>query len=117
MIETVFASNEAGQDGTAVFSIGVVEEALNVTFASNTLYCPLGEYAYDKEVGSCVTLSHGDVNTQVKLSTCTWLSRGCRKHCPPTIMIKFTVVLCPAGRSQACWAVCSPAHDARCSVA
>ncbi|CAM9483258.1 unnamed protein product, partial [Ectocarpus fasciculatus] len=55
MIETVFASNEAGQDGTAVFSIGVVQEALNVTFASNTLYCPLGEYAYDKEAedGSC----------------------------------------------------------------
>ncbi|CAM9433543.1 unnamed protein product, partial [Ectocarpus sp. 13 AM-2016] len=49
MIETVFASNKAGQDGTAVFSIGVVQEALNVTFASNTLHCPLGEYAYDKE--------------------------------------------------------------------
>ncbi|CAM9571646.1 unnamed protein product [Ectocarpus sp. 12 AP-2014] len=49
MIETVFESNEAGQDGTAVFSIGVVQQALNVTFASNTLNCPMGEYAYDKE--------------------------------------------------------------------
>ncbi|CAB1102169.1 unnamed protein product [Ectocarpus sp. CCAP 1310/34] len=49
MIETVFASNEAGQDGTAVFSMGVVQKALNVAFASNTLNCPPGENAYDKE--------------------------------------------------------------------
>ncbi|CAM9146371.1 unnamed protein product [Hapterophycus canaliculatus] len=39
----------------AVFSIGVVEEALNVTFDGNTLSCPLGEYGYDEEAadGSC----------------------------------------------------------------
>lgn len=46
----MFAANEAGQDGTAIFSIGVMEEMLNVTFESNTLSCPLGEYGYEKEV-------------------------------------------------------------------
>ena len=50
IFSTVFAGNKAGQDGTAVFSIGVVEEAQNVTFDSNTLSCPLGDYGYDKEV-------------------------------------------------------------------
>lgn len=47
---TVFAGNTAGEDGTAVFSIGVVEQAANVTFDSNTLSCPQGDYGYDREV-------------------------------------------------------------------
>lgn len=50
MYFTDFVANEAGQDGMAVFSVGLVEEALNVTFDSNTLSCPVGEYGYDEEV-------------------------------------------------------------------
>ncbi|CAM9428829.1 unnamed protein product [Scytosiphon promiscuus] len=88
---TVFAANEAGQDGTAVFSIGVVEKAVNVTFDGNILSCPLGEYGYEEEAEDgacrfelacarcavgCDDIPPGVVVTESKVPVCVELMEG-----------------------------------------
>lgn len=39
-----FIANEAGDEGLAVISIGLLESMSNVTFENNTLHCAAGEY-------------------------------------------------------------------------
>lgn len=44
--DTNFPANEAGAEGTAVFSIGLLDELFSVSFSRNTYYCPVGKYGY-----------------------------------------------------------------------
>ena len=39
-----FIANDAGDEGLAVISIGLLDSMENVTFANNTLHCDTGEY-------------------------------------------------------------------------
>ena len=39
-----FTANDAGDEGLAVISIGLLDRMENVTFANNTLHCDTGEY-------------------------------------------------------------------------
>lgn len=42
--ECNFTANEAGDEGLAVISIGLLESMHNVTFVDNNLHCAAGEY-------------------------------------------------------------------------
>ena len=49
-----FIANDAGDEGLAVISIGLLDSMESVTFANNTLHCDTGEYGdmeMIKEVG------------------------------------------------------------------
>lgn len=48
--QALFVDNQAGEDGTAIFSVGVLYDVLNVTFERNTLECPIGKYGVEVEV-------------------------------------------------------------------
>ena len=52
LAQTSFEANRAGSDGTAVMSIGILEQLSNVVFSGNAYECPIGEYGYidDAEV-------------------------------------------------------------------
>ena len=41
-----FIENEAGDEGLAVISIGLLVSMDNVTFQDNTKHCDTGEYGY-----------------------------------------------------------------------
>ena len=43
---TSFVGNEAGIEGPAIISIGLLEELSNVYFSENTFDCRAGEYGY-----------------------------------------------------------------------
>lgn len=44
MSSTVFEGNDAGNEGPAVLSLGIVESMTGVTFQENGFYCPVGTY-------------------------------------------------------------------------
>ncbi|CAN0516936.1 unnamed protein product, partial [Laminaria digitata] len=43
---TTFLANEAGLEGAAVMSIGLLKELYNVSFSENTYRCGASEYGY-----------------------------------------------------------------------
>lgn len=47
-MNTIFVENMAGQDGLAIYSIGALVDNSSFALSNNTLYCPRGEYGYDK---------------------------------------------------------------------
>ena len=46
VFKTNFVANEAGVEGTALMSIGFLEELSSVSFSENAYYCRAGEYSY-----------------------------------------------------------------------
>eukprot|EP00904_Undaria_pinnatifida_P012520 jgi/Undpi1/8399/HiC_scaffold_25.g10867.m1 len=46
LARTNFEANRAGSDGTAVMSIGILEQLSDVVFSGNAYECPVGEYGY-----------------------------------------------------------------------
>lgn len=45
-----FIENEAGDEGLAVISIGLLDSMDNVTFQDNTKHCATGQYGYMNKV-------------------------------------------------------------------
>lgn len=46
IVRVVFEGNEAGAEGNAIFSIGMLEEMTGVVFSKNLYHCPVGKYSY-----------------------------------------------------------------------
>lgn len=46
MANTSFVANQAGIEGVAVISIGLLEALSNVSFSENLFYCRAGSYGY-----------------------------------------------------------------------
>lgn len=51
VINTSFVGNQAGQEGLAVISFGVIQEASNLKFVNNVLSCSIKEYGYENNAG------------------------------------------------------------------
>lgn len=54
---TTFEANNAGKEGMAILSVGVLQEAINVTFIENTLHCPINQYGFDKDINEVMITS------------------------------------------------------------
>lgn len=50
MSSTVFEGNDAGNEGPAVLSLGIVESMTDVAFQENGFFCPVGTYCREVSI-------------------------------------------------------------------
>lgn len=59
VVNSTFVANEAGVNGVAIFSIGLLRQLSNIYFSGNMYHCRAGEYAYivENEVSKTLEMS------------------------------------------------------------